>query len=187
MSVHAGQRLFALALLTAVGGAPADDVIVFGGTGAPSGGALANGQTLGAAQSALYVRKGGSNVNELLYATSDGGTTWAALELGAVAHTDPGNGGAIPVTSSGVCALTSTGAGETRTLAIPSYVGQRLTLIHDTDGGNINVTASQGVNKAGHTTIPFGDAGDFIELVAATVGGALRWRVVATDGVTTSA
>jgi len=107
----------------------------------------------------------------------------AALDVvagGAIA--DPGNGGAIPVTVGGVCAMTSAGA-ETRTLAIPTTIGQRLTLICDTYVGDIVITAAGGVNQAGNTSLTFGVAADFLELVAATVAGALVWRVVENDGV----
>lgn len=98
---------------------------------------------------------------------------------------DPGNAGAIPVTTNGVCALTSAGA-ETRTLAIPTFMGQRLSLICDTYVGNIVVTSAQAINQAGNTVMTFNAAADYIALEAATVGGALRWRVAANDGVALS-
>lgn len=99
--------------------------------------------------------------------------------------TDPGNAGAIPVTVSGVCAMTSAGA-ETRTLAIPTYLGQQIALIDDTHVGNIVITSAQAVNQAGNTTLTFGAAADACVLTAMTVGGALRWRVTANDGVALS-
>ena len=98
---------------------------------------------------------------------------------------DPGNAGAIPVTANGVCALTSAGA-ETRTLAIPSFMGQQLSLICDTYVGNIVVTSAQAINQAGNTIITFGVVNDNITLKAMTIGGALRWRVIANDGVALS-
>lgn len=115
-------------------------------------------------------------------------TTFAgkiAATASAWAITDPGNAGAIAVTSSGVCMLTSAGA-ETRTLAIPTFVGQQLTLICDTYVGNIVVTSAQAINQAGNTVMTFGAAADYIKLEAATVGGALRWRVAANDGTALS-
>lgn len=99
--------------------------------------------------------------------------------------TDPGNAGAIPVTSSGSCMLTTTGV-ETRTLAIPTFVGQRLNIGFDTDGGNVTITVAQAVNQAGNTALLGEDAGDHISLEAITVGGALRWRVLANDGFSLS-
>lgn len=98
---------------------------------------------------------------------------------------DPGGAGAIPVTASGVCALTSAGA-ETRTLAIPTIVGEQIALICDTYVGNIVITSAQAINQTGNNTMTFGVATDAILLTAMTVGGALRWRVTANDGVALS-
>jgi hypothetical protein len=100
---------------------------------------------------------------------------------------DPGDGAAIPVTSSGFCAMTSGGAGETRSIAIPAFRGEQIDLICDTHGGgNIVVTASQVINQAGNTVMTFGAAADACSLRAMTVAGALRWRVVYNDGVALS-
>jgi len=111
----------------------------------------------------------------------------AATRAAAAAFTiaDPGNAGAIPVTTDGVCALTSAGA-ETRTLAIPSFMGQRLSLVCDTYVGNIVVTSAQALNQAGNTIMTFGAVRDYIALEAITVGGALRWAVASNDGVALS-
>lgn len=98
---------------------------------------------------------------------------------------DPGASGAIPVTADGVCALTTAGA-ETRTLAIPSYVGQQLTLTLDTDGGDAVVTVASAINQTGNNTITLNDAGDTIHLVGSTVGGIRRWCTVSNDGCTLS-
>lgn len=103
----------------------------------------------------------------------------------AVAIADPGNAGAISVKQSGVCAMTSAGA-ETRTIAIPAFIGQEITLIDDTHVGNIVVTAAAAINQTGNTVMTFGAAADFIVLKAATVGGSLVWRVAANDGVALS-
>lgn len=99
---------------------------------------------------------------------------------------DPGDGQAIPVTRSATVAIT-TAAAETNTLAIPTFVGQKLFLICDTHAvGDRVVTSAQAINQTGNTIMTFGAAGDAILLQAATVGGALRWRVVANDGVALS-
>ena len=103
----------------------------------------------------------------------------------AFAIADPGDAGAIPVTTDGVCALTSAGA-ETRTLAIPTFMGQRLSLVCDTYVGNIVVTSAQALNQAGNTIMTFGAVRDYIALEAITVGGALRWQVLGNDGVALS-
>lgn len=99
------------------------------------------------------------------------------------AITDPGNGGAIPVTSDGVCNITSAGA-ETRTLAVPTFVGQRLTICMDVDGGDAVITVASAFNQAGNTTITLNDAGDAVHLVGAHIAGARRWRLISNDGAT---
>jgi hypothetical protein len=104
-----------------------------------------------------------------------------AADASTYAITDPGASGAIPVTTDGVCPMTSAAA-ETRTLAIPTFVGQRLTLCLDTDGGDVVVTSAQPFNQTGNNTITLNDAGDTISLVAITVAGARRWRVANNDG-----
>jgi len=96
---------------------------------------------------------------------------------------DPGNAGAIPVGATGVCNITSAGA-ETRTLAIPAFIGQVLDLCMDTDGGDVVVTVASAFNQAGNTTITFNDAGDFVRLVGCTIGGTRGWRLAANDGAT---
>jgi len=98
---------------------------------------------------------------------------------------DPGNGGAIPVTSDGHVPMTSAGA-ETRTLAIPTYVGQRASLICDVYIGDIVVTSAQALNQTGNTVMTFGAAGDMIVLEGMQLAGALRWRVISNDGVALS-
>lgn len=96
--------------------------------------------------------------------------------------TDPGDAGAIPVTRSGVCPIT-TAAAETRTLAIPAFIGQRLTLVCDVYAvGDAVITVAAAVNQTGNNTITLNTAGDTIELVGVQVGGALVWRTVFNDG-----
>ena len=102
---------------------------------------------------------------------------------GATAVTDPGDAGAIAGTGGGTCALTSGAVGETRTLAIPTAKGKRLTIFMDTDGGGaIAITVAAAINPLGNTIITMADAGDMVELVGVTVGSALRWSVVSNNG-----
>lgn len=89
---------------------------------------------------------------------------------------DPGNAGAIAVTKSGVCLLTSAGA-ETRTLAIPTFLGQQIYLVDTVHAGNIVITASQAINQAGNTIMTFGAVRDTVLLTAISIGGSLRWQV----------
>lgn len=96
---------------------------------------------------------------------------------------DPGNAGAISVLNDGVCALTTGGSAQTRTVAIPSFVGQRLTLCLDTDGGgDVAVTFASDIDQSGNNVWTAGDAGDTLELVGATIGGTRAWRMVTNLG-----
>lgn len=94
---------------------------------------------------------------------------------------DPGDAGAIPVTRSGNCAITTAGA-ETRTLAIPSEVGITLDLSCDVYVGDAVITVASAFNQAGNTTITLNTAGDFVRLAAVQVAGAPVWRLVVNDG-----
>ena len=104
--------------------------------------------------------------------------------IGGVQIADPGNSTkAIPVTRSGVCAITTAGA-ETRTLAIPSFVGQRITLCLNVDGGDCVITVASAINQAGNTTITLNDIGDTVALVGILRSGVRAWRVLVNDGAT---
>lgn len=120
--------------------------------------------------------------------TSAAGVTLDGLQIKDASvrptvHADPGDAGAIPVTSTGTCAVTTAGA-ETRTLAIPTFAGQRLTIVCTVYVGDAVITSAQAINVAGNTLITLEAAGNAIELVAVSVAGALRWRVVFNDGCT---
>ena len=98
---------------------------------------------------------------------------------------DPGNAAAIPVTASGRVAIVTAGA-ETRTLAVPTIVGQRLLIYMKTDGGDAVITVAAAINATGNNTITLNDAGDAIELVAVENGSDKRWVVVFNSGCTLS-
>ena len=161
-----------------------------GGAASVVGGAAGGGNRAGGAVTIDGGAKNGSGADGLI---SIGVTAGSFVKFGkkiqatATAWTiaDPGNAGAIPVTASGVCALTSAGA-ETRSLAIPTFMGQRLSLICDTYVGNIVVTAASAVDSAAHTVMTFGAAGRVVTLVGVTVGGSRKWRLVGADGVVLS-
>lgn len=122
--------------------------------------------------------------------------TWTApdadinfgLTPGNLETADPGDGAAIPVTRSACIEFTVGAGAETNTLAIPTAVGQRLSLIAGAVGGGTRaVTCAQAINQAGNTVMTFGAAQDWIALVGVkTSGGALRWRVQSIDGVALS-
>lgn len=141
-------------------------------------------------------------VNDSVTVDNDGGTNAVvagrclAIETGGVwvevpgdeddgVIADPGDAGAIAVDKSGVCAITTEGA-ETRTLAIPTKVGQQLALVLDVDGGNAVVTVASAINQTGNNTITMGDAGDTVVLTGVQVAGTLAWRLVVNDGTALS-
>jgi hypothetical protein len=94
---------------------------------------------------------------------------------------DPGDAGAIPVTHSASVGLTTAGA-ETRTVAVPTFIGQKLNLYLDVDGGNCVITFASGINQIGNTIATGADAGDHLSLEAIEIGAAKAWRIVANDG-----
>lgn len=106
----------------------------------------------------------------------------AAASAASTEIADPGDAGAIAVADGGHVHLTTAGA-ETRTLAAPTFLGQELTMSLDVDGGDCVVTVATGVDAYGSTAITLNDAGDWCALRAIQVGGALRWRVVRSEGV----
>ncbi len=93
---------------------------------------------------------------------------------------DPGASGTITVDRSPhKVGLVSAGV-ETRTLARPTRTGGRAFLYMKTDGGDITLTVTGGLNEDGDTTFVFSDPGQFIELVGAyeSAGGTYYWRKV---------
>jgi len=147
------------------GGCP-DDEPVYGLVHTHSGAAL-----VGVADTAAYLT--GTTVEAAL----------AELGLAMVGTiiTDPGNGGAIPVTRSGTCAIVTSGA-QTRTLAAPTFVNQRIVLYFQTDGGDCVVTVANAFNVAGNTIVTLNDVNDSVQLVGVYNGSALRWRLAENDG-----
>jgi hypothetical protein len=113
--------------------------------------------------------------------------TWDNIR-GCLTILDPGNGNAISVATSGSVPLVSTGA-DTRTLAIPTFVGQQLMLVHKTDGGSCAVTVASDLlytADSGHNIITFTAVAEFIKLEAVDNNGTLQWAVLALDGAVLS-
>ena len=157
---------------------PAQKAVVVTGQGAPSGAGDLAGASFG-----VYLRENASNTEAAVYLTVDSGTTWIAMAPAITSISDPGTGAAIPVGVSAHIAIT-TAAAETNTLAIPTFVGQKLILICDVYAvGDRVVTVAAAVNQTGNNTLTFGAAGDLIVLEGSQVAGALVWRVTANDGV----
>lgn len=115
---------------------------------------------------------------------ADANLDFRTQSLASQTIADPGTGQAIPVTTSGNLALTMSVPGETNTLAIPTAIGQTLhiTVASFVAASTRIITSAQAFNGTGNTVITLDAATDSILLAAASVGGALRWRVVYNDG-----
>jgi hypothetical protein len=96
---------------------------------------------------------------------------------------DPGASGDIPVTTDGVCAITTAGA-EVRQLAIPTFIGQRITIAMDVIVTSCTITVATAFDSATHTTIAASAAGKAISLVGVQVAGVKCWRLAYNDGCT---
>ena len=96
---------------------------------------------------------------------------------------DPGNAGTITVEHYGqVCEMTSTGV-ETRTKSRPDRPGIPFYLRLYTDGGDVTVTFTGGINAEGDTSAVFADAGDFMQLVSVQASATTyRWQVIPASG-----
>lgn len=102
-----------------------------------------------------------------------------------IAFADPGNGNQIPVTDSGRCVITIAGAGDTRLLANPLFVGQELTIESLAASASGMVVCANAFNEAGAVNLHFlGGINEQVRLRGYMVVGALRWRVV-DDGALT--
>lgn len=152
--------------------------------------------TQAAANSEIRWGVDGAGIDQVWYGdTASASMTWDqsadSLILAGVAKIKcqtiaAATGTAIPVTHSGSFPITQNGA-ETNTLADPTFLGQWLSIFVDTDtSGERVITAASRINQALNTTITLTEVGDFIKLEAITIGGALKWQVVANDGAALS-
>lgn len=95
---------------------------------------------------------------------------------------DPGNAGTIrPNADLSICEMVSA-ASETRTLANPTKAGIRFVLRLLTDGGDVAVTAANGLNVTGNTVATFEDAGDLLSLVSVSTSTGYRWEIEVNTG-----
>ena len=160
---------------------------LFKAAGAISGGAL----FYRAASGKVSATAAGAPLGRAVTPASGDGAVFEGQVFAQDIHTprkitDPGNAGAISVATSGVCSLTSGGVGHTRTLAAPTFDGQRIVLAHDVDGGTVVITVAGVINETGNNTITLTDVDESIELVAVRKAGALRWQAIANVGATLS-
>lgn len=109
------------------------------------------------------------------------------LYLGPKVLDDPGNAGTIRATEDlSICEMTSGASAETRTLANPTKPGIRLVLRLYTDGGgDVTVTASNGLTVSLATYSVFQDASDALSLISVTKtagspqsAGVYRWQTL---------
>lgn len=95
---------------------------------------------------------------------------------------DPGDAGTITPTMWGqICSVVTTAA-QTRTLAQPTKPGVLVTVVLDTDAGDLTLTVTGGYNNAVDTAITLADAGDFVQFLSVEVGTSYLWRIVGQEG-----
>jgi hypothetical protein len=95
---------------------------------------------------------------------------------------DPGDTGSINPVMWGQIYPIVTAAAETRTLARPDKAGILVSVVLDTDGGDLTLTVTGGYNSAGDTSIVFGDAGDMVVFLSVKTGTTYQWSVIAQEG-----
>src|SRR3990167_702829 len=76
--IHASVRPLILALRRSRTSTKDQDIIFYSGTGDPSGGVVHN-QELATGQCAIYVKEDAASTEEVLWWTTDGGTTWTKV------------------------------------------------------------------------------------------------------------
>lgn len=98
--------------------------------------------------------------------------------------TDPGDGGTIDVSNSGVLLLTVASGIQTRTLPAPTFEGQTMVITLDVlTGTSVVVSTSAGLDSGGtNGSLVFDAAGESARLFAVREGGTLVWRVLRADG-----
>ena len=95
---------------------------------------------------------------------------------------DPGTGKVIRVTADlQICEMVVGASAETRTLANPTKPGIRFVLRLKTDGGgDLVVTAANGLNASLNTTATFSEVDDFLSLISVTTvaNTTYRWDIL---------
>lgn len=129
--------------------------------------------------------------NTMQHSTNAGAAAYSPVGPGANGTAveqlaDPGTGAAIPVDKSYSISFVTGAAGQTNSLAAPSFVGQQMLLALVTDGGGDRVVTVAGaigfrLNQTGNNTITFNDAGDNVKLLAVYTGTTLTWEIVSND------
>ncbi len=95
---------------------------------------------------------------------------------------DPGASGTITIEQYGQLVEMVSAAAESRTLNNPEAAGVRCTIRMKTDGGDITLTASNGLNVAGNTQATFADVGDQLDLISVSHTSGYRWEILTNTG-----
>ena len=92
---------------------------------------------------------------------------------------DPGDGKTIRFNEDlQICEMVSTTT-ETRTLAAPTKPGIRAVIRMLTDGGDIVVTAAEGLDTGLDTVATFADASDLLSLISVSLTATTcRWEIL---------
>jgi hypothetical protein len=144
-------------------------------------------------QTATSASAAGTTYNDTTFVASVGSPSTVQAGIDALKHyipltlADPGTGAAIGVTRSANVALTIGSAGpETNTLAIPTFIGQKMIISANTVGsGTRTVTVAAEFDNA-HTHIDFTAVGQFVVLEAISKSSGLVWGLVTNVGTTLS-
>ena len=105
------------------------------------------------------------------------------MAQGPIDKIDPGNGGTITINDyGGIVELVSVGADETRTLAAPGKAGILATVRMKTDGGDIVMTVTNGVNVAGNTACTFDAVGEQLFMISVSHTTGFRWEIITNTG-----
>lgn len=96
---------------------------------------------------------------------------------------DPGSGGVVKATQSGVLSLL-TSVAATRTINAPVFIGQRLYVSAAVALTGNQLTFPATINAAANTILADAAATDIAHLVGVKVGTALKWKLVAYPGFT---
>lgn len=95
---------------------------------------------------------------------------------------DPGASGTIAIDRYGEIIEMVSLAAEARTLAAPTRAGILATIRMKTDGGDITLTASAGLNVTGNTVATFADVGDQLLLISVSATTGFRWEILVNTG-----
>ena len=97
---------------------------------------------------------------------------------------DPGAAGTLRVLGHDTIFPIKTAAAEARTLPAPTgiEIGTKVAVLLETDGGDLTLTVTGGMNQAANTSAVFNTAGDMLLLMVISVTGTKRYEVIENIG-----